>query len=154
MKSTQYLRSLIVAVPGLLALASLAAAAPAPLAGPTTEVIVQAQDVAACAISGDWAELDGKKFTWQLSNQGGASATVAGIHLGWPSANGVLKKIKLDGDEISKQEVMPPAATLVSGWHDDTQRPPAGCRADGGADARVRRGRELRPERLHAVREL
>ena len=40
-----------------------------------------------------------------------AAATLAGLYLEWPSGNGVLEKIKLDGDELYKQESMPPTVS-------------------------------------------
>jgi hypothetical protein len=54
----------------------------------------------------------GKKH---LEWEGGAVATIESVTVEWPTANGNLKKVKLDGDTIFEQELPPPAATIGSG---------------------------------------
>ena len=51
-----------------------------------------------------------------------AVVALVGIYLEWPSGNGVLKKIKLDGGDIFTTQTVPPAVTVTSGWHDDASR--------------------------------
>ncbi len=53
---------------------------------------------------------------WELTNTGSETVTLERLDLVWPSANGDLEKIKLDGKKIYDDPLMPPAAIIDSGW--------------------------------------
>ena len=52
-------------------------------------------DSAGCDVESGTRLLEGKKLTWQIGNFGSDPVTLAGIHLGWPSANGELKEYRV-----------------------------------------------------------
>ena len=58
----------------------------------------------------------GSKLKWTMTNNGSGIVTINEVTLAWPDDNGVLKKIKLGGDEIYKIHEAPPTATIASGW--------------------------------------
>jgi len=67
-------------------------------------------------------QFDNQKVDWTIDNQTASTLRIASITLNWPSGNGVLKKVKLDGDEISNVVHAPGTALLAGAWHDDVRR--------------------------------
>ena len=76
-----------------------------------------------CNVSGaDRLRLKDKDAKWKLTNTGSVDLTVSAIEITWPSAQGYLKKIKLDRDEIWSGVDQPTAASIDSGWHENASR--------------------------------
>ena len=71
---------------------------------------------------GETLAFDSKKVDWRIDNHTDATVRIAAITLTWPADNGELKKVKLDGDEISKVEQLPATALIAGAWEGDADR--------------------------------
>lgn len=70
----------------------------------------------ACACGDAQLEIDGNKVRWYISNFSGDTLTVESISITWPAGNDILKKVKLDGDEIFDGERTLPFTTINENW--------------------------------------
>ncbi len=70
-----------------------------------------------CAVTIQLDKIEDKKIKWKLTNASGIDATIETLTLAWPGSES-LKKIKLDGAEILKDDLRaPPTTTVVeSDW--------------------------------------
>ena len=75
-----------------------------------------------CGLAAGPTFFDNDKFSWTVTNTGTSTVTIGAISIAWPTVNGALKKIRLDGDDIWKVEAEPPYAQVIDGWHDDVRR--------------------------------
>ena len=75
-----------------------------------------------CSLTSGSVRLESKKLHWTVHNNSASTLTVGAVSVAWPSEDGVLKKIRLDGDDIYTQPLSPPYSQVVSGWHDDARR--------------------------------
>jgi hypothetical protein len=60
-------------------------------------------------------EIKKNKVKWGITNAGSDPLVIRRIELTWPAGNGKLKKVKLNGDIFTQQQV-PPSTTIESGW--------------------------------------
>ncbi len=68
-----------------------------------------------CDVSIQIDRVEGKKIKWTLTNSGGIDATVEELSIAWPGSES-LKKVKLGGSEILKDDVRSaPQTTIVEG---------------------------------------
>ena len=65
-------------------------------------------------IGGGILKIDDDKIEWELFNQGSGDAVVERIEIAWPAGLGAIDKIKLDGDEIVKNDLPPSSAVVTS----------------------------------------
>jgi hypothetical protein len=66
-----------------------------------------------CPVWASAGSVSGKKVNRSITNPGAAKATITGITACWPSANGKLQKIKLDGDVVWDKK-SPAGATCIT----------------------------------------
>ncbi|MEM1434205.1 MAG: S8 family serine peptidase, partial [Pseudomonadota bacterium] len=70
-----------------------------------------------CTVAAEGAvKLKGKKLEWEIENTGEALITLDSLSANWPRANGELKKIKLEKEEILKDALDAPVATILDQW--------------------------------------
>lgn len=74
-----------------------------------------------CVVAGPAAFEDSKMY-WSITNSGTSAVTIGALSISWPSVNGVLKKVRLDGTDIWTQGAEAPHVQIVNGWHDDAHR--------------------------------
>ena len=55
------------------------------------------------------------KLYWTLTNGSSHATVLEALNLSWPAANGAIKKIKLDGDEIHDEKLEPEQVVVGSG---------------------------------------
>ena len=70
-----------------------------------------------CSVIGaQLLDIHNRELKWELTNTGGDTVTIERITLTWPSANGELKKVKLDKKTIFDQRRAPTVTTIDSDW--------------------------------------
>lgn len=70
-----------------------------------------------CQVSGsDALTFSGKQVSWKITNNGAEPQDISSIYLAWPSVNKKEMKVMLDGVEIYSPDLVPPSATINSGW--------------------------------------
>jgi len=62
------------------------------------------------------------KVEWDLTNLESDALIIDRIEVAWPTEQGNLKRIKLDGAEIYSQQLPPPNAVIDSGWSSSLDR--------------------------------
>jgi hypothetical protein len=71
-----------------------------------------------CKVDGGEVKIKDNKLEWKITNSGPSDIFIERIEITWPDANGGIKKIKRDGDELYKQLLAPTSAMIDSGWKD------------------------------------
>jgi hypothetical protein len=95
------------------ALGTGGASAWADAAGATT-----AAPPATCMVSGAGSLTLGAKTTdWQLGNDGTAPVTITRVELIWPSPQGKLTKLRLNGVDIWRGSLSPTSVDISGGWY-------------------------------------
>jgi len=70
-----------------------------------------------CRLGGGTSlRFDSKRVEWKITNTASARETLVRVQAAWPSANGKLRKIFLDGTTIYETSKSPPSANISSGW--------------------------------------
>ena len=70
-----------------------------------------------CQVSGSEAlTFSGKQVSWKITNNGAEPQDISSIYLAWPSVNKKEMKVMLNGVEIYSPDLVPPSATINSGW--------------------------------------
>ena len=75
-----------------------------------------------CGVAGVDTLFEDKKFFWTITNTSASPLTIGSMSIAWPSVNGTLKKIRLDGSDIWTVGAQPPYLQIVDDWHDDASR--------------------------------
>jgi len=58
----------------------------------------------------------GKQVSWKITINGALPLDISSIYLAWPSVNKKEVKVLLNGVEICSPDLVPPSATINSGW--------------------------------------
>jgi hypothetical protein len=70
-----------------------------------------------CKVTGSSAlTFSGRQVSWQITNGGADPLAISSIYLMWPTLNKKEVKVMLDGVEIYSPDLLPPSATINSGW--------------------------------------
>ncbi|WP_058557548.1 fibronectin type III domain-containing protein [Thiohalocapsa sp. ML1] len=73
---------------------------------------------ASCIVSGAGSlTLEAKTTDWQLSNDGTAPVTITRVELIWPSPQGKLTKLRLNGVDIWRGSLSPTSVDVSGGWY-------------------------------------
>ena len=72
-----------------------------------------------CSVQGASSlSLGDRDMTWQLTNTAGNDVTISRVRISWPSSQGDLKKISLNGRQLWTGSDAPTSADLSAGWTD------------------------------------
>ncbi len=58
----------------------------------------------------------GKRVRWRVTNDSELDITLDGLTLTWPTENGLLKKVSVDGQRVLDADLPQPTAAIISGW--------------------------------------
>ena len=80
-------------------------------------------DPASCQVLLEQAVgLGGQDGKWRVVNTSAGIVTLDSLAVAWPSGNGDLIEVKLDGAAIYNQSLAPASATIASGWLDTVDK--------------------------------
>ena len=87
-----------------------------------------------CEVAGwGYRELKDEKIKWEVYNSGSTPATLSGISLNWPAANGDLVEVKLEGSALFAGSRPGP----VVGFHEFPETDLEDRRIDAGDEAKI-----------------
>jgi hypothetical protein len=66
--------------------------------------------------------VDEQQVRWKINNTTGATITIVGIYINWPSGHDRLDKIELGGDAIWDQSTTQRPSNITSGWKGGASR--------------------------------
>lgn len=107
-----------------------------PTITPTPTQTPPATPTPPCNISAGSIQVHNDKITLSINNQMASDAVIASIYVSWPSQNGQLKEIKLNGTKIASPKDNTPPTTVSSGWQNGTGARTIGAGSNGNLEVK------------------